>query len=60
MNDKQSNQARDVKCNVSNCQYHDGKTNCLAGSIEVGTHEAQSTEDTICATFELNKDTNAF
>lgn len=60
MSDKQkSDQARDVKCNVSNCQYHDGRTSCLAGSIEVGPHEAKSTDDTICSTFELNKDVNS-
>ncbi len=40
-----------IKCNVSNCYYHDRETCCTASEISVGPHSAVSSGDTLCATF---------
>ena len=40
-----------ITCNVKNCAYHDGKDDCYAGCICVGPNSAESSADTVCATF---------
>ena len=40
-----------IKCNVQNCYYHDCDTYCTAGEIAVGPHSADSSSETLCATF---------
>ena len=40
-----------VTCEVKNCAYHSGKTECYAGCISVGPREADSSAGTSCATF---------
>ena len=44
-----------VRCNVSNCEYHAKDGLCAAIEIEVGPHNANTSNDTICATFKANK-----
>ncbi|MBQ6381914.1 MAG: DUF1540 domain-containing protein [Clostridia bacterium] len=44
-----------IKCNVTNCEYHDKANHCCASEIEVGPHYANTSSDTICATFKANK-----
>ena len=44
-----------IKCNVTNCEYHDRSNHCAATEIEVGPHYANSSNDTICSTFKANK-----
>lgn len=46
-----SNEIRGIKCEVTNCQYHDKNNCCTAGNIKVGHTYANSTEDTVCETF---------
>lgn len=45
-----------VKCNVTNCKYHDQNDVCCAKEIEVGPHYANSSNDTICSTFAAEKE----
>ena len=40
-----------VVCDVSNCVYHDGKSECYAGEISVGPRDAKCSSNTVCATF---------
>ena len=40
-----------ICCNVKNCEYHDCDTHCTATEIAVGPSSAQSSADTVCATF---------
>ena len=40
-----------IKCNVENCYYHDCDTYCTANEIAVGPHNAESSSETLCATF---------
>ncbi len=40
-----------ICCNVKNCYYHDCETYCTATQIAVGPNNAQSSTDTLCATF---------
>ena len=40
-----------IKCNVQNCYYHDMDTCCTANEISVGPRNADSSTDTLCATF---------
>lgn len=40
-----------IKCNVENCHYHSGQTDCLAGEIAVGPHDAGNSDETLCVTF---------
>ncbi len=40
-----------IKCSVENCYYHDCDTCCTAGEIAVGPHNADSSAQTLCATF---------
>ena len=40
-----------IMCNVEHCAYHNGKNECYAGCICVGPCNAESSADTVCATF---------
>ena len=40
-----------IKCSVQNCYYHDMETCCTAHEISVGPRNADSSGDTLCATF---------
>ncbi len=44
-----------VTCEVANCHYHDGQRYCTADKISVGPSYANSSADTICATFKPGK-----
>lgn len=43
-----------VKCVVNTCHYHVPGDHCSASKIEIQPKNAQSTEDTDCATFKPN------
>ena len=49
--EKQNKRIDGIACEVHNCRYHDGRSKCLAGSINVGPSYASSSADTVCATF---------
>ena len=40
-----------IVCDVRDCAYHDGKSDCYAGTICVGPCEAGCSANTSCATF---------
>ena len=40
-----------VMCDVQNCAYHNGKSECCAGCISVGPSSAESSSGTACVTF---------
>ncbi len=40
-----------VRCEVKNCHYHDHNHFCTAPEIKVGPQFANTSADTICATF---------
>ena len=40
-----------VTCDVQTCLYHCNDRECKAGEIRVGPHKAETSSDTICATF---------
>ncbi len=40
-----------IKCNVQNCYYHDCETYCTANEIAVGPRSADTSSETLCATF---------
>ena len=45
----------EIKCNVTNCMYHSGATNCTAKEIQVASHckkEPCKCSETECGTFE--------
>lgn len=45
-----------IRCNVQNCRHHcSSKNYCSLSTIEVGTHEANPTQDqcTDCQSFSL-------
>ena len=42
----------DIDCSVTSCVYHDGKTKCMAGKIQVGPRNACCSSETECATYE--------
>ncbi len=44
-----------INCSVKNCAYHDGECYCNAESIHVGPTSAESSTDTVCATFKPGK-----
>ncbi|MBE6700522.1 MAG: DUF1540 domain-containing protein [Ruminococcaceae bacterium] len=44
-----------ISCMVKNCVYHDGEKNCMTKEISVGPHHANSSADTICATFKAKE-----
>ena len=43
---------RKIKCDVSNCIYHDGKCECTAESISVNCSAPSDSCDAQCSTFE--------
>ncbi|HAN20575.1 MAG: hypothetical protein A2Y15_00940 [Clostridiales bacterium GWF2_36_10] len=45
-----------ISCSVTNCQYHDGRTQCVAGKIAVGPSSATASRDTLCATFKFKEE----
>lgn len=45
-----------ITCDAHHCHFNDGKDNCTAKAIEVGTHNANCCDDTRCATFMLKSD----
>ncbi len=40
-----------INCSVKNCVYHDGECYCTAEHINVGPSSANSSSETVCATF---------
>ena len=40
-----------INCDVSNCAYHGKENSCHADCIAVGPSYAQSSSETVCATF---------
>lgn len=40
-----------IKCDVTNCHYHQENSKCNANEIKVGPTYASTSTDTICATF---------
>ena len=40
-----------ITCDVKNCVYHCGESECYAGEICVGPREAKTSANTVCATF---------
>ena len=40
-----------IMCDVKNCAYHNGKSECCAGCISVGPSSAESSSATACVTF---------
>lgn len=45
-----------ITCDAHHCHYNDGKDNCTATAIEVGTQQAHCCDETRCATFTLKSD----
>jgi len=41
-----------IRCEVSNCVYHDTSDCCGAGEIQVGPQAASTSSDTTCTTFQ--------
>lgn len=42
-----------IKCEVENCRYHTKDNCCDAGHINVVHHNAQTSSETACGTFEM-------
>ncbi len=40
-----------IVCNVKNCSFHRGECDCTADTVAVGPTFANSSSDTVCATF---------
>ena len=40
-----------IMCDVRNCAYHKGESECCAGCISVGPGSAESSSGTACVTF---------
>lgn len=40
-----------IKCDVKNCYYHDADIYCTADQISVGPANADTSVETLCATF---------
>ncbi len=40
-----------IVCDVKNCAYHDRETECYAGCVSIGPHDASCSANTVCATF---------
>lgn len=40
-----------IRCDVQNCYYHDCDTYCTAEQVAVGPRSADSSAETLCATF---------
>jgi len=46
-----SKHIKGILCDVKNCAYHNGKSECCAGCISVGPSSAESSSGTACVTF---------
>lgn len=46
-----SKHLKGICCDVQNCYYHDCETYCTAEQIAVGPRSADSSAETLCATF---------
>ena len=46
-----SKHIKGIVCDVKNCAYHSGTSECYAGCICVGPNEADCSANTSCATF---------
>ena len=44
-----------IRCNVANCVYNDQNSGCTAAEIKVGRNFAVTSADTLCQTFEQEK-----
>jgi hypothetical protein len=54
MNESKSCGSKHIKgitCDVYNCEYHGKENSCMAGCIAVGPGYAETSSDTVCATF---------
>ena len=54
MNEKDESRCKAIKgitCDVRNCVYHDCENHCTAEKIAVGPSYAESSSETVCATF---------
>lgn len=40
-----------VNCDVKQCVYHNGRTECYAEEISIGPCDANCSANTVCATF---------
>ena len=45
-----------ISCDVSNCAFHGKENSCHANCISVGPSYAQSSSETVCATFKPKDD----
>ena len=57
--EKEIKKIDEIKCNAQNCIYNEDGCKCVAGNIEVGTKNARSSTETLCATFQACTDNNA-
>ena len=46
-----SKHIKGITCDVANCAFHNGTSQCCAGNIYVGPHNASSSSGTSCVTF---------
>ena len=46
-----SKRIKGIMCDVKNCAYHNGMSECYAGCISVGPSDAKSSSGTACVTF---------
>lgn len=44
-----------IMCDVKNCTYHNGKSECCAGCISVGPSTAETSSGTACVTFKARE-----
>lgn len=49
--DGKSRTGNKIVCSVKNCSYHKGEFECTADPVSVGPTFANSSCDTVCATF---------
>ncbi len=42
---------KEISCSAKNCVYNENGCKCVAGHIDVGTTDAQSSGETRCSTF---------
>jgi len=54
MNKKTVKEIGEIYCDAKNCVYNEGDHKCMAGSISVGSQNACSCNETLCATFTLS------
>ena len=53
--EQKAKEIKNITCNARNCAYNDKqRSKCMAGSIQVGTRDACTCSETICATFQLD------